>query len=634
MSRKLTIEEMHSVANARGGKCLSKVYVNCSTHLEWECSNGHRWKAVPNSVRSGTWCRVCGTSRTVSKLQTKMSEVQSFAEQRGGKCLSDSYINQNTKLKWECAFGHRWDATFASVKHSGTWCRKCSGRDKDISEIRAAAKKRGGKCLSDRYVNSETKLHWECSQGHRWWALVSSVLGKRKTWCRTCAGLDKLSLKEMQDIALARGGQCLSTEYVNSKSKLKWECANGHQWEATTDSVRAGHWCKECSEMLAERICRRYFEVLFNKSFPTRRPRWLINSRENQMELDGYCKELRLAFEHHGRQHYKVGRYTSGQQALMQRQKDDADKEHLCIANGVRLIVIPDLFGKTKLDDLKMYIYEECKRLRVRRPAGMLAKQVSIDSVWSSTRTKRAYAEMQKFAASRNGKCLSTHYVHSNYPLEWECENGHRWPATPSNIRRGKWCSDCAGNKALTIDDFQRIARSHGGKCLTETMDSSADLMRWECKLGHQWEAVGSNVRDGAWCHECGGSKLLTIEEMQKIAKEQGGECLSMEYVNSKTKLEWKCAKGHRWWADANSIRRGYWCHDCGRERTVKSRKLTIELMRDLARQRGGKCLSEDYVNSKTKLQWQCAQGHRWWAIPESIKNQGSWCKKCSRNRK
>ena len=49
--------------------------------------------------------------------------------------------------------------------------------------------------------------------------------------------------------------------------------------------------------------------------------------------------------------------------------------------------------------------------------------------------------------------------------------------------------------------------------------------------------------------------------------------------------------------------------------------KLTIEAMRILAQQKGGKCLSKRYVNNHTKLWWQCAKGHKWFARPDSVKS-------------
>ena len=54
------------------------------------------------------------------------------------------------------------------------------------------------------------------------------------------------------------------------------------------------------------------------------------------------------------------------------------------------------------------------------------------------------------------------------------------------------------------------------------------------------------------------------------------------------------------------------------RARPVK-KPLTIEEMHEIARSRGGTCLSETYVSSK--LRWRCAQGHEWEATPNNVKD-------------
>ena len=63
MTAKLTITEMQEIAHSRGGKCLSTKYINSITNLDWECSEGHRWNATPESVKGGTWCRVCSYAK-------------------------------------------------------------------------------------------------------------------------------------------------------------------------------------------------------------------------------------------------------------------------------------------------------------------------------------------------------------------------------------------------------------------------------------------------------------------------------------------------------------------------------------------------------------------------------------------
>ncbi|MDE7381196.1 MAG: NAD(P)-dependent oxidoreductase [Muribaculaceae bacterium] len=58
----LDIEDMRNAARFRGGKCLSEKMEkgDMITPLEWECSEGHRFKASPMLVlKGGHWCDEC-----------------------------------------------------------------------------------------------------------------------------------------------------------------------------------------------------------------------------------------------------------------------------------------------------------------------------------------------------------------------------------------------------------------------------------------------------------------------------------------------------------------------------------------------------------------------------------------------
>ena len=126
MRKKLTIELMQQIARDRGGKCLSKEYINAHTHLEWMCAEGHRWKATPSSIRVGRWCRKCSIEIRADKFRGTLEEMQDIAFERGGKCLSTTYTNAHTHLEWMCAEGHRWFAVPNNIKNNDTWCKKCS----------------------------------------------------------------------------------------------------------------------------------------------------------------------------------------------------------------------------------------------------------------------------------------------------------------------------------------------------------------------------------------------------------------------------------------------------------------------------------------------------------------------------
>ena len=238
--------------------------------------------------------------------------------------------------------------------------------------------------------------------------------------------------------------------------------------------------------------------------------------------------------------------------------------------------------------------------------------------------------EMQRIAEGRGGKCLSKRYRKGSLPLEWICIKGHKWKATPDNIKKGHWCPKCAHDKRrLTIDEMKRIAKKKKGECLSTEYQGCFTPLEWRCQYGHTWNAAPANVKHASWCPYCAQNVKLSLADMNAIAESWGGKCLSKKYVNNKTKLEWQCAKGHKWHAVPDSVKHGYWCPTCAIERT----KLTIEEMREIARERGGECLSKKYQGSGIKLTWKCAQRHTWPATPQSVK-KGTWCPKCWQNKR
>ncbi len=111
--------------------------------------------------------------------------------------------------------------------------------------------------------------------------------------------------------------------------------------------------------------------------------------------------------------------------------------------------------------------------------------------------------DMHNIAASRGGRCLSDSYKNAQSHLDWECGVGHRWRAVPAAIRAGGWCPSCAGRRTPPIEDVQRFATERHGQCLSSTLSSTRDRLRWRCEAGHEWLARVSHVMAGSWCPIC-----------------------------------------------------------------------------------------------------------------------------------
>ena len=69
-------------------------------------------------------------SRKLSALRSGNISVKS----KNGFLISTSITTSKVKVKWECEFGHKWNATWEKVKR-GTWCPECAKSKKHYKTI-------------------------------------------------------------------------------------------------------------------------------------------------------------------------------------------------------------------------------------------------------------------------------------------------------------------------------------------------------------------------------------------------------------------------------------------------------------------------------------------------------------------
>jgi hypothetical protein len=112
--------------------------------------------------------------------------------------------------------------------------------------------------------------------------------------------------------------------------------------------------------------------------------------------------------------------------------------------------------------------------------------------------------ELNIFVSSKGGICLSDKYIHSQSHLKWKCKEGHEWMATPNNIKHNYWCPYCSRNRKHTIEEIKQIAISKGGSCLSLSYVDSFSKLKFKCKDKHIWDAFPSNIIRGHWCKKCG----------------------------------------------------------------------------------------------------------------------------------
>lgn len=567
--------DLVAYANERGGELLTHEYTGTRGVYTWQCDKGHQWDSTWGNVLKGRWCPECARGKDIW-----LAKMQAIAALNGGRCLSTCYIDSRTKIRWECRLGHSWEAKPNNIGN-GRWCPQCAliessiRQRRTIENLKQHAASLGGECLDSELITPTAKIRWRCACGHEWSATPQSVMGA-KSWCPKCGDertaaskrpLGRLDL--LKKIAIERGGECLALDYKSTNRPIRWKCGNGHEWAASPSDIMRGRWCPQCAARLGERICREYFEQMFQATFPKAKPKWLRGSKGALLELDGYSEALGLAFEHQGVYHYQVEkRFSRTDAELLNRQQADQLKRVLCKQHGVVLVEVPEVPTMTSLEDLPQLIEGECRKQGRLLP--IVAKEASIDLIKAYLPTP-VYQDLFEIAKQRGGKLLDTAFKGWNVALRWQCVEGHQWSAVPGSVKfQETWCPKCAGVTKKTLGDMQTLAARRGGACLSAEYQNARANLLWRCSLGHEWLATPTSISSRkSWCPYCAGQKgaHLSIEGMKESARLRGGECLSSGYKNSKTKLRWRCAQGHEWDAiPLNVINKKSWCPTCAKQ--------------------------------------------------------------------
>lgn len=302
----------------------------------------------------------------------------------------------------------------------------------------------------------------------------------------------KLDIQDAHDLAKSRGGKCHSTqsEYKNcDTSKLKWECINGHKWKATLGSTKhTGTWCPKCNTGLNENICRNWFEYIFDASFNSHRPDWLIGPNGRRMELDGYNKKLGVAFEFNGKQHYEDSIFHKDDN-LDNQQDRDVLKQKLCVDNNVKLFVIP---YTVKKDDIGNYI----KDLLVER--GFDIKNIDCSFSYKEfDNYKNKFSKNFELLVKKIGYKLLTSYIDSHTKAELECDKGHLWEVQPRAVKNGNRCPYCSGKVKYTLDDAKSEALKYGFECLDDKYVNNQKSLSLSClECGKGYKRVISQIKN------------------------------------------------------------------------------------------------------------------------------------------
>ena len=113
-----------------------------------------------------------------------------------------------------------------------------------------------------------------------------------------------------------------------------------------------------------------------------------------------------------------------------------------------------------------------------------------------------------------------------------------------------------------------------------------------------------------------------------RYVRNRGGVIVGPGYQALRAPMSIRCHRSHLFTIKPRELLRGAWCQKC----KALPRQLTqLRRARELARRRGGKCLSKHYKNAREPMDWECIDGHTWQASFDSVSSKKTWCAECAR---
>lgn len=122
-----------------------------------------------------------------------------------------------------------------------------------FEEVKIEFIKRGFKLLTDKYINSRTKMKYRCSCGNISEITFDNMKNKGHT-CKKCASKrggikQSIPFKEVQKTFRDNGCELLETSYINCDTLLKYRCKCGNFSSITYYNIKNGSHCQACGNI-------------------------------------------------------------------------------------------------------------------------------------------------------------------------------------------------------------------------------------------------------------------------------------------------------------------------------------------------------------------------------------------------
>lgn len=179
--------------------------------------------------------------------------------------------------------------------------------------------------------------------------------------------------------------------------------------------------------------------------------------------------------------------------------------------------------------------------------------------------------------------------------------------------------------RAVKLEEIRIQGATKGWTLITQIYKGSKSKVEFKCDKGHNFSLTVNHIKRNK-CSICTGlSPTAAASKFYNIVREKGGYVAPDSYVGSKNEVEITCGNGHKWTTRPVIINNGSWCPACAGVCPKAAEEKYYEILRK--REALG---SDPYINGKTPVRIQCKHGHIWTTTPASINTNMHWCPVCA----
>ncbi|WP_144509975.1 HNH endonuclease [Bacillus sp. FJAT-22090] len=223
---------------------------NKGTLFSVQCDRGHVYDTNYREFnreesRGGGSCKRCTKEGYSSTRKKTMKEFAQNVSEWGYTISGDPVKNIRDKRTFICSEGHERTTSYSELKKA-SGCPTCRGYINKHTEesISSSLAKVGIKYLTG-FINTNEVFMYECECGNESVGRYHRLLSGER--CPDCSSKRFWKYDEVVQYYKDRDCELLETEYIDSKSPMKYKCSCGETYSRTFNTFQYHPLCRNCT---------------------------------------------------------------------------------------------------------------------------------------------------------------------------------------------------------------------------------------------------------------------------------------------------------------------------------------------------------------------------------------------------